>query len=668
LREPQLWRRLGDQLSVRAGLVLAMVGLTVAMCLFVLAYFPNQVASQSRHASEQAAGLLVHIAHQAVEPGFEFDDAAFMDESLEALHPHEDIDYIAVISDSGDVLARLHEGGVPSLPAAVQLTTTRLNHAMHVQLPLTARDGRTATVQLGLSERHLELRDTQNLATSTLVMAIALMVSALLSALVARSLIGPLEVMAVAAGHLTKSQWTAAEALLPVHTPEKTRHEGRALGRSLRIMSEAMRDQQERTRHYSEDLERQVTRQTAELRDALAVAEEATRTKSLFLANMRHEIRTPLSGMLGLVELLVDTDLTHQQLDRLHTIHDAGYALLHVINDILDFSKLEAQKLNIEHAPYNPGAMLLTVAELMRHSAERDGLSLDLLLDPSLPSGVLGDAFRVRQIVLNLLSNAIKFTTEGRISLAAHGRDLGGGRCEVVLEVSDTGMGIPPEGLDRLFISFNQVDNSTTRRFGDTGLGLSVSRELARLMGGDVTVESEVGVGSTFRVVLPTETCAAPARARENAARDAPKLSGTVLVVEDNPVNQIVAREMLERLGLQVDVADNGQQAVDKVAKSDFDIVFMDCQMPVMDGLEASRCIRATGSTVPIIALTADLLDTRRAQCQQAGMNGFLGKPIDSALLEQMVRTMLAVYANATRSLSPQDETMRHEPAGPVAL
>jgi PAS domain S-box-containing protein len=401
----------------------------------------------------------------------------------------------------------------------------------------------------------------------------------------------------------------------------------------------------ERYRHHLEEL---VQARTAELAEATQAAQAASLAKSAFLANMSHEIRTPMNAIIGLTYLVRRDTREPEQQDRLKKVADAAEHLLSVINNVLDFSKIEAGKLQLERAEFSVGQVLDGIRSMLAQRAAEKQLRIELDVDPALAARpLLGDAQRIAEVLLNFAGNAVKFTEQGFVRLSARVEREQGAQLHLRFEVQDSGIGISEEAQARLFQDFEQADSSTTRRYGGTGLGLAICRRLAHLMHGEVGVQSQPGAGSLFWFSLPLELPAAsgPRAAlplsRNHIAQDLQQqFAGTrVLLAEDNAVNQEVAVALLSSAGLQVDVAEDGQQAVDMVQQRDYALVLMDVQMPVMDGLDATRAIRASarGRLIPILAMTANAFAEERQRCLDAGMNDHVAKPV---VAEQLFATL----------------------------
>jgi two-component system, sensor histidine kinase and response regulator len=396
----------------------------------------------------------------------------------------------------------------------------------------------------------------------------------------------------------------------------------------------------------NQNLENTIQRRTEALEEATLAASLANRAKSDFLSNMSHEMRTPMNSILGMSYLALRASPSPKVRDYLSSIHDSGKYLLELISGILDFSKIESGKLEVENVDLLLPAIYADVVRLMEEPAREKGLELRVELDERLQGPFKGDPLRIRQILLNYASNAVKFSSKGVVRLIGRAGAEGPDGVEVVLQVADEGIGMTPEQAAQLFQPFHQADASTTRQFGGTGLGLAICRELAKLMGGQVGVDSQAGAGSTFwcRLRLPNgQMPAAMPRESDLGALDerwGPLLRDVrVLVVDDNVVNQAVARELLQATGARVEVAGDGQQALDVLQTLEVDCVLMDMQMPVMDGLEATRRLRAQERLrrLPIIAMTANASTQDRRACMAAGMNDFVSKPVEPKRLLDIV-------------------------------
>ena len=395
----------------------------------------------------------------------------------------------------------------------------------------------------------------------------------------------------------------------------------------------------------AEQAERLVVQRTAELSQALHTAKLASLAKSDFLANMSHEIRTPMNGIIGMTDLALDAATAEEAHEYMVIVQRSALSLLDIINDILDFSKIEAGKLSLEQIPFDLRQTVDDCLQVLMPRAQEKDLAMACTFGPESPAFVVGDPTRLRQVLINLIGNAIKFTKRGSIAINIHPVHSQGAAMDLRFSVRDSGIGIPADKLDTIFEAFSQADTSTTRHYGGTGLGLTITQRLVSLMGGRLSVNSEWGVGSEFHFVLPYTVAAAPV-ATVATTRAAVHTTRTlsVLLVEDHPINQALTVRLLEKWGHRVTVADNGQEALRCLGASGafFDLVLMDMQMPVMGGIEATQRIRQIPAfqRLPIVAMTANAMLGDRELCMESGMNDYLSKPIRSDEIADLLRKM----------------------------
>ncbi|QXZ15960.1 response regulator [Pseudomonas sp. AO-1] len=534
---------------------------------------------------------------------------------------------LAYVEQAADAHNRPHQ--VEVFQAPVRLQRIALNsdffHDAKASNNVTSEDylGR---VIVGLSNDAFSQRQQEILFKAGILALFALLFTFVLARRLAGSLSAPIRDIGNAVKAIQQGDYKT-----PLPIVDDT--ELGALSQHINNLAQAL-EQASREQHQA----------MAQLIQTREEAEKANNAKSDFLAMMSHELRTPMNGVLGMLQLLETTDMTEEQIEYAALASESTEHLLKVINDILDFSRIERSELELEHIPFNLADLIGACAQSFQHSAVQRGLDLNLRIPEDMRAlQVQGDPTRIRQILVNLVGNALKFTERGRVSIEAQWQSLDHELLWFTCSVRDSGIGISSESLELMFNAFQQADSSISRRYGGTGLGLPIARTLAERMGGTLRAQSEEGLGSVFTLEIPLALykqslpqLAAPRTSNGNGHGE----GRHVLLVEDNPVNQTVIEAMLRSLGFTVSVATDGAQAVRSAEGNDFEVILMDCRLPIIDGYEATRQIRQLPGRgeVPIIALTANALQGDRETCLSAGMNDYLAKPFKRNDLQQILQ------------------------------
>ena len=613
---------------------------TLATFVLLTAYFVSarldDIAEQLQRRGELMAKQLAPAAEYGVVVG----DSAQLTNLVDAVLAEPDV-LFARIDNAANTTLVFRQKPISAAPREVLTFSAPI---FQQDIPLDTLDDalalagnnrgsgnreRIGTVTIGLSDEQIQQRQQEVLRVAFVLGCIALLVSFLIALVISRSISRPIQ-------RLSQALRRIKDGSFEIRVLQHSGGEIGMLEADVNAMAEGLAAARQAEQEHMQGLLR-----------AREAAEAANRAKSQFLANVSHELRTPMNGTLGMLQLLHETPLNLEQQEFVNTASESTEHLLRVINDILDFSKIEDGKLTLEQIWFDPEQLVRRSLTAFRNEARLKQIELKLeFAGEPLPVELLGDPTRIRQVLVNLIGNAIKFTDHGHVKVRAVLEPENDELLALTLQVEDTGIGIAEEKQALIFEAFTQADGSTTRRHGGTGLGLSISRQLVQLMRGELRVKSAPGVGSVFTCRLLCKYRLPGEQTRPVADSDVPSLlRGRVLLVEDNIVNQTVTKGMLQRLGLTVDTATDGQLALQLHANQAYDLILMDCQMPTMDGFETTRRIRqqeqTSGRHTPVVALTANAMEGDRERCLAAGMDDYLAKPISREALSLCMQRWL---------------------------
>ncbi|MEM9103312.1 MAG: ATP-binding protein [Pseudomonadota bacterium] len=635
------------------------LGLAPALFMFLVitGYFVSSRLDEINQQLNQRGELIVQQLAPALEYGVIIGNKQVLNNVLNAVINEDDVAFAEVINIAGVPLveqknprfdkeadeekilvfrAPIYQEDIDledEIESALADETESENTETIVASNHLLRDSRPTIgeVVVGLTEEGKKQKQEQIVVFSFLLGILTLLLSAALAWFIGQAFSNPIIQLSSKVNEIKSGN-------LNVHIPKISGGEIGSLEMNIDAMAKSLLSAQIQERAYMEDL-----------LTARQAAETANRAKSEFLANMSHELRTPMNGTLGMLQLLQETQLTSTQREYLSAASESTEHLLRVVNDILDFSKIEDGRLELESIFINLKQLVKRCSNSFYNEAKRKGLTLVAEFEGELQNAdIATDPTRLRQVLVNLIGNAIKFTHQGKVEISCQLTRTTEDFLHLSIVVEDTGIGIKKEQIPTIFHAFTQADGSMARRYGGTGLGLTITRQLVELMGGRIQVSSEEAVGSRFNVIfeLPYEF---PEHETEppNIRFTFPKLSGHVLLVEDNRVNQMVTRGLLCKMGVSVDTADDGIKALDRYHESQYDLIVMDCQMPNMDGFETTQKIRELEQEelkkTPIIALTANAMDGDKERCIAAGMNDYLSKPINKELLADVLKKWLEV-------------------------
>ena len=651
-------------LPIKKKLRYAMLLTAYAVLLVTLSVQTVSEYVHSRSLLVSKLETLVEVIGANVQAALLFDDSSSAEELLNGFANTDEIEAAYLLNQDGAKVAAYYRGKKQpwafTLEELNQPVTLFSKTKLHLYRPIVRDNEFIGSIYLQSNLHELYLHLSNILFLALIAALISVVLAAVLSARLQRLLARPITELADTISDITRRQH---------YDRQVQKFDNDEIGQLYDCFNEMLaqiKERDDRLLQHSEQLEITVASRThelkaanrglkenlSELNEAKEAALTAAKAKSAFLANMSHEIRTPMNGVLGMLEMIKDTSLSETQGDLLRTAYASAESLLAIINDILDFSKIEAGKMTIEHIEISVRNVVSDICTLLGGTAREKGLTLSCDIDPDLPGVLIGDPVRLRQVLTNLIGNAVKFTETGEVRVKVNLLQCVESSAQVEFSVEDTGIGISRTVLPQLFDEFTQADGSTTRKFGGTGLGLTISRQLVELMGGNISVVSTEGLGSTFTFTLDMAICQdqtrqqEPATGLEDSTGQQQDITAfpdgiRVLMAEDNVVNQKVAISMLKKIGIQhIDVARDGREAVSMNSIQTYDLILMDCQMPQMSGYEATGVIRQQEREqqlppIPIIAMTANAMTEDREKCLAAGMDDYLSKPVKTQELQK---------------------------------